>query len=46
MLERWLLGLDILAIRADQGEWRFYLPQRAFLDLLGLAAEAAASEPE
>ena len=45
VLERWLLGLDILAIRADQGEWRFYLPQQAFLDLLALAAEGAANAP-
>ena len=45
VLERWLLGLDLLAIRSDQGDWRFYLPEAAFLNLLALAAEAA-STPE
>ncbi len=41
VLERWLFGLDLLAIQSDQGDWRFYLPQAAFLNLLALAAEAA-----
>ena len=41
VLERWLFGLDLLAIRSDQGDWRFYLPEAAFLNLLALAAEAA-----
>ena len=41
VLERWLFGLDLLAIRSDHGDWRFYLPEAAFLNLLALAAEAA-----
>ena len=43
VLERWLLGLDLLAIRSDQGDWRFYLPEAAFLNLLALAAELEAA---
>jgi len=39
VLEKWLTGVEVLAIRADQGDWRFYLPQEIFIDLVGLAAE-------
>jgi hypothetical protein len=42
VLDGWLSGLDVLAIRGDFDEWRFYLPQAIFLDLIGLAAEGLA----
>jgi len=38
-LEGWLAGVEILAIRADHGDWRFYLEEDTFLHLLSLAAE-------
>ncbi len=40
VLERWLCGVEILAIRADHGDWRFYLPEAVFMELLGLAADS------
>ena len=43
VLDGWLAGLDVLAIRGDFEEWRFYLPQAIFLDLIGLAAEGLAA---
>jgi hypothetical protein len=43
VLERWLAGTEILAIRGDYGEWRFYLPEETFLHLLTLASESPTS---
>jgi Holliday junction resolvase len=45
VLERWLSGVEVLAIRADQSDWRFYLPQGIFLELLALAAESMITGP-
>ena len=45
VLERWLGGVEVLAIRADQSDWRFYLPEAIFFELLGLAADAPAAPP-
>lgn len=42
VLDGWLAGLDVLAIRGDFDQWRFYLPQETFLELVGLAAEGLA----
>lgn len=41
-LDGWLAGLDVLAIRADHEDWRFFLPEAVFLELVGLAAEGLA----
>jgi hypothetical protein len=43
VLESWLAGTEVLAIRADHSRWRFYLPEGIFLELVGLAAEGLAS---
>ena len=40
VLERWRHVLDIVAIRADHGDWRSYLLQRTFMNILAYAAEA------
>ena len=45
VLERWLSGVEVLAIRADQNDWRFYLPEAIFVELLALAAETTAAPP-
>jgi hypothetical protein len=39
------LHVHRLAIRVDQGERRFYLPQDVFLDLVGPAAEGVGRRP-
>jgi hypothetical protein len=41
VLDGWLVGCEVLAIRADHGDWRFYMPEDSFLHLLSLAREAA-----
>lgn len=46
VLERWLAGVEVLAIRADQSDWRFYVPQAIFLELLALAAEGLSPRPD
>jgi len=46
VLERWLSGVEVLAIRAVQSEWRFYLPQAIFLELLALAADGLLLRPD
>ncbi len=46
VLERWLGGVEVLAIRADQSDWRFYLPRAIFVELLALAADGLSARPD
>ena len=46
VLERWLSGVEVLAIRADQSDWRFYLPRAIFVELLALAADGLSARPD
>lgn len=37
--EGWMKGSNVLALRADRGEWRFYIAQDLFEDFLRFIAE-------
>jgi len=46
VLERWLSGVEVLAIRGDQDDWRFYLPRPIFMELLALAADGLSARTD
>jgi Holliday junction resolvase len=46
VLERWLSGVEVLAIRADHEDWRFYLPRSIFVELLALAADGLSARTD